>query len=252
MSEYTNKQQILTSLYRSGKRGFRTLSDVRRKELLSLLKSKNQEEELVKTSLVSSKESGKTMVSAFSPSRLMMLLVGLTRKIKLVSILIWARAIGGLLKIRNRTPQILVYPDPKLKRVAEPVDFKKISRKRLVKIVQRMGAALDSQKYGNKLGIAAPQIGIPLRIVTMDGAVMVNPTWNPSRSPKTSFVEGCYSSPGKLYSVSRAPYGWAEWYSIDGEKRHFKFNGTKAVVYQHELDHLDGVCCPDVGELIEK
>ena len=152
---------------------------------------------------------------------------------------------------RNRPIKVLVHPHPKLKLVSKEIDFKKTSAKELARIVSKMGAALKETGYGQKLGIAAPQIGINKRIIVVLGVVMVNPTWRPSRAPKESVVEGCYSVPFKTYSVHRDSYGWASWKSIDGVERRFKLNGLNAIVYQHELDHLNGLCCADVGTLLE-
>lgn len=156
-----------------------------------------------------------------------------------------------LLNRRNRAPAILIYPDPRLKRVAKEVDFNKYSRDDLVKIVRKMGAALNAVTYGDRLGLAAPQIGIDLRICIVKGAVMVNPTWKPTKAPPETSVESCYSVPHKFYEVKRAQYGWAQWYSIDGVGREFKLKGLDAIIFQHELDHLDGKCCIDVGVLLK-
>lgn len=116
----------------------------------------------------------------------------------------------------------------------------------------KMGATMSATGYGQKLGIAAPQIGISKRVMVVLGVVMVNPTWQPSKAPLEKTVEGCYSVPRKVYEVERAPYGWARWFSIDGVERRFKLNGLNAIVFQHELDHLDGKCCADVGKLLRE
>jgi len=50
---------------------------------------------------------------------------------------------------------------------------------------------------------------------------------------------------------SRAKYGWATFYTIDGEQKKYKIKNIQAIVYQHEIDHLDGKCCNDIGEKVE-
>lgn len=152
-----------------------------------------------------------------------------------------------LAAVRNKPPKILAYPDERLKRVSAEVDFSKETKEELTEIVRQMGLALRSVGWGQRLGIAAPQIGINKRIMVVQGAVMINPTWTPSKAPGEDMIEGCYSVPGKLYRVPRAKYGWAKWRSIEGQEREFKLNGKDAIIFQHELDHLDGKCCPDVG-----
>lgn len=155
---------------------------------------------------------------------------------------------ASLLKRRNKAPKILQHPDPVLAKVAEPWDFEKDSHEELIAIVRKLGAALRGVNYGDRLGMAAPQIGISKRVMVCQGAVCVNPTWQPPSHPVTEDgIEGCYSVPGKLYSTKRDKYGWATWYSVDGEKREFKLKGKDALVFQHELDHLDGKCCVDIG-----
>lgn len=155
-----------------------------------------------------------------------------------------------MLDKRNEAPEILIHPDPLLKRIAEPVDFEKITIKERTAIVRKLGTALASTSYGNRLGIAAPQIGINLRVMVVRGNVMFNPEWNPSKAPTNEGTEGCYSVPGKVFKVARAPCGWAKWTTIDGRRGESKLNGLPAIVFQHELDHLNGKCCADIGEEI--
>lgn len=153
-----------------------------------------------------------------------------------------------LLKKRNKPMPFLTHPNKILSRVADPIDFDKESPEELSAIVRKMGAALSNASYGGKLGLAAPQIGISKRVCIVQGAVMFNPEWTPSKAPLNEGVEGCYSVPHRLFKVMRAPYGWAKWKSIDGVQREFKFSGVRAIIFQHELDHLNGKCCVDVGE----
>lgn len=167
--------------------------------------------------------------------------------------LMWKYRLGSwLLKKRNKPMPFILHPDPVLSRVADPIDFSKDTPKELYAIVRKMGAALENAGYGQKLGLAAPQICISKRICIVQGVVMVNPEWTPSRAPQEVSIEGCYSVPHRTFKVMRDSYGWAKWVSIDGVPREFKLNGTKAIVFQHELDHLNGKCCADVGTEITK
>jgi peptide deformylase len=85
----------------------------------------------------------------------------------------------------------------------------------------------------------------------MMGSLMINPEWNGTQAPPTDVTEGCYSIGAQLYKVQRAPYGWARWQTITGEWREEKLKGLQAIVFQHELDHLDGKCCIDTGVPVE-
>lgn len=152
---------------------------------------------------------------------------------------------------RNKPMKILIHPDPKLKRIAEPVDFNKTSLAERTALVRVLGATLAQQNWGMKLGIAAPQVGINKRVMVVRGNVMFNPEWVPSKSPTDTITEGCYSVPRRIFKVQRAPYGWAKWTSIDGRPMEDKLKGEPAIVFQHELDHLNGKCCADVGEEVK-
>ena len=156
---------------------------------------------------------------------------------------------ASLLKSRNKPPEIRVYPDPTLKEIASAWDFSKDSKADLIAIVRKLGAALRGVNYGDRLGMAAPQIGISKRVFVCQGAVCVNPSWQaPKVGEKVETFEGCYSVPGKVFKTKRDKYGWASWTSVEGEQREFKLKGINALVFQHELDHLDGKCCCDIGE----
>lgn len=115
-----------------------------------------------------------------------------------------------------------------------------------------MGRALQNTQYGAKLGLAAPQIGINKRVIIVRGNVMFNPEWTPTKAPPEYITEGCYSVPKRLFKVSRSKYGWAKWTNIEGQPCEDKLTGIPAIVFQHELDHLDGKCCVDVGEEIKQ
>ena len=185
------------------------------------------------------------------PTHLTMLCVRWGSLVK--AIYLWARfkMVKLLVNWRNRAPEILIYPNPRLKRIAEAVDFNKITLEKRVGIVRKLGVALAKQSYGQRLGIAAPQIGINLRVIIVRGNVMFNPEWQPTKAPPETSIEQCYSSPNKTYKVSRAKYGWAKWTNIDGRPMESKLNYVPSIVFQHELDHLKGICCADIGKEIE-
>lgn len=152
---------------------------------------------------------------------------------------------------RTRPVPILIHPDKRLKRIAKPVDFEKTTLAQRSAIVRKMGATLAKQTYGDRLGIAAPQIGINKRVMIVRGNVMFNPEWTPVKAPLESIEEGCYSVPFKAYKVDRAKYGWAKWMNIDGHPMEDRIKGLAAIVFQHEINHLDGICCVDIGQEIK-
>lgn len=171
-----------------------------------------------------------------------------------LAILFWLRhkIVKVIIDRRNKPLPILIHPDKRLKRIAEPVDFDKTNRDQRMAIVRQMGASLARQQWGQQLGIAAPQIGINKRIIIVRGNVMFNPEWTPSKSPANQVQEGCYSAPNRIFKVPRAPYGWARWTNIDGKQFEDKLTGLPAIIFQHEIDHLSGKCCVDIGEEIKQ
>ena len=118
--------------------------------------------------------------------------------------------------------------------------------------VALMVRSLASQTWGSRLGLAANQIGLTERMAIVLGRLVINPTWQPSKAPPDISIEGCYSlGMEKMFRVKRAPYGWAKWQDIHGEWHEEKLRGMKAVVFQHEIDHLDGRTCVEGGEPVE-
>lgn len=155
-----------------------------------------------------------------------------------------------LLKKRNKPLPILIHPNPILAQVAKEVDFEKMDFKERTKLVVKMGHALAATGYGMQLGLAAPQIGVSLRVIIVRGNVMFNPSWKPAHQLEDK-TEACYSVPHKMFTVNRARYGWAQWQDINGVwHNNIKITGDAAHVFQHELDHLNGKCCIDTGKEI--
>lgn len=95
------------------------------------------------------------------------------------------------------------------------------------------------------LGLAAPQVGIPLRFFVRSTDdffwLAINPSWKPEQgSPKEVLVEGCLSKPGFAKEVERWVKIAAFFETKDGRKMHIPLEGVAARVWQHECDHLDG------------
>lgn len=144
--------------------------------------------------------------------------------------------------------------DPVLRSPADPVPLKDgTPDDRIRKLVQDMYATNDD---AGGIGIAAPQVGVSLRIFTWDvegsrGAV-INPELELSGDPafvpresaegeETVLREGCLSVPGDIYGpVSRHPHAVLTGVSPEGEPLRIEASGLLAACFQHETDHLDG------------
>jgi peptide deformylase len=99
-------------------------------------------------------------------------------------------------------------------------------------------------------GLAAPQIGRPIRLFVMDVTwkegvktpfVCVNPEIVDRAGEVTSGPEGCLSIPGVTAEVPRAPWIVLRWTTPECETREERLDGAASICAQHEYDHLDGI-----------
>ena len=134
---------------------------------------------------------------------------------------------------------VRLYGDPILRTVAEPVATMTPAIKRIV------ADMIESMWHQVGIGLAAPQVGISLRILVMDdgkgGAqALINPAIT-DRGGSVREEEGCLSLPGIFADVERSK--WIRVSALDDEGRPIAFEaqGLPAKVIQHEIDHLDGV-----------
>jgi peptide deformylase len=139
--------------------------------------------------------------------------------------------------------EILIHPDPRLRRVAAPVEAVDDG-------VRALAADMLATMYeAPGIGLAATQLGVMKRLFVMDCAgkdeepepmVLMNPeiVWR-SEETETS-EEGCLSIPDVYEQVTRAERVRVRWLGLDGEVHEREFGDRWAVCAQHEIDHLDG------------
>ena len=153
-----------------------------------------------------------------------------------------------------------------LRKIAQPVDFAKIPKTRIATILKDMQKALYSQNDG--VAIAAPQIGISLRIfvvskkifeltgntthIPANDLIFINPTITKLSREKALMEEGCLSVRWLYGKVSRSKKATIEAYDISGKKFTRGASGVLAQVFQHETDHLNGVLFIDKAEHVEE
>ncbi|KIN62324.1 Peptide deformylase [Sulfitobacter noctilucicola] len=139
---------------------------------------------------------------------------------------------------------ILLHPDPRLKKVATPVaDLSDDLRLLADDMLQTMYEAPG-------IGLAAPQIGIMDRLIVLDCVkeegetprpmVMFNPKVLASSDEENTYEEGCLSLPDLYADVTRPKVVDVEWMDRDGKLQTDTFDGLWATCVQHEIDHLDG------------
>jgi peptide deformylase len=142
---------------------------------------------------------------------------------------------------------ILRYPDARLHKIAAPVTVFDESLKMLVAdMAETMYAAPG-------IGLAATQVGVPLRIFVADISVGRNPSdllvfVNPEfveRDGMQLEEEGCLSVPGFNATVARPSRAIVKAWNREGQEQIVEGVGLLARCFQHEIDHLDGILFVD-------
>lgn len=137
---------------------------------------------------------------------------------------------------------IRTFPDPVLRLPARPVDqFDDELRRLIDDMVETMYAAPG-------VGLAAPQIGVSLRVVVFDAGDgphhLVNPVMEET-SGAHEFEEGCLSVPDRWWEISRPAYARARGFDATGSEVMYEGEELMGRVLQHELDHIDGTLLLD-------
>jgi peptide deformylase len=135
--------------------------------------------------------------------------------------------------------EIIVIPDHRLKLVSEPVAGVDAEVRRLADDM------LETMYEAPGIGLAAIQIAVPKRIVTIDLArkdepkkpvVLINPEITWTSEEFSAYEEGCLSIPEYYEEVERPAKCMVRYLDLDG-----KTDGLLATCVQHEVDHLNGV-----------
>ena len=139
---------------------------------------------------------------------------------------------------------ILIEPNKLLRHVSKPVEKVTKNEKKL------MDDMLDTMYAANGIGLAAIQIGIPLRIIVIDISkdpdkkeprFFLNPIIKNKNSIKVTYEEGCLSVPNQFAEIDRPKECDVEYLDYDGEKKILNAEGLLATCIQHEMDHLEGI-----------
>ncbi|MDB5225343.1 MAG: peptide deformylase, peptide deformylase [Candidatus Adlerbacteria bacterium] len=148
--------------------------------------------------------------------------------------------------------------DPVLRQRSLPVAKKDLGSPALAKIIKKMHAALKPEKYG--VAIAAPQVGVPLRIFVVAGRVYkeegegqdtkkeippnrvyINPEITRASRKKIDESEGCLSVRSIYGVVSRHEKVTLKYITEQGQARTENASGLLGHIFQHEVDHLNGI-----------
>ena len=138
--------------------------------------------------------------------------------------------------------KILIFPDPKLRKIAKRVTKFDKSLKILADDM------LETMYDANGIGLAATQVDRHIRLIVMDLSdernepkIFINPTYEVLNGHNLfEFEEGCLSIPGFNETIARPDKIKLEWQDIDGNLHEDMPEGLLTVCIQHEIDHLDG------------
>jgi peptide deformylase len=137
---------------------------------------------------------------------------------------------------------ILKEPNPELRKKSEPVGAEELASPGMQKTIDEL---TETMKIADGIGIAAPQVGIRKRIIivaTPDGpTAYINPKIISASLRKVESEEGCLSVPGVYGIVKRNQKVKVKALDRNGNKHLIKASGLQAIIFQHEIDHLDGV-----------
>jgi len=140
---------------------------------------------------------------------------------------------------------ILIHPDPRLKKVADPVT-------EITDALHEQAEDMLATMYeAPGIGLAAPQVGVMNRMLVMDCVkdpeaeprpmVLMNPEVTWESEALSVYEEGCLSIPEQYAEVERPAEVTVRWLGLDGASHEETFDGLWATCVQHEIDHLNGV-----------
>jgi peptide deformylase len=137
---------------------------------------------------------------------------------------------------------ILIHPDPRLKKLCEPV------AEITAEVKQLAADMLETMYDAPGIGLAAPQVGAMKRLLVMDcikegtpePMVLINPSVIWASEELSTYEEGCLSIPDIYNDIQRPAEVQVRWTGLDGQEQERQFAGLWATCVQHEIDHLDG------------
>jgi peptide deformylase len=145
-------------------------------------------------------------------------------------------------------PEILLLGNPKLWQISQPVID--IESKTTQAIIRHLSETLERFRIENGFGraIAAPQIGIHQRIIFTNvngGFALINPVITSASQEVFELWDDCFSLPNLLVKVKRHVEIKVAFTSETGAARSLIFQNDLSELFQHEIDHLDGILATD-------
>ena len=155
--------------------------------------------------------------------------------------------IGVTARTMSKLP-VIIAPDARLKVRCQPVEGVDQGVRRL------MDDMLESMQAASGIGLAAPQVGVHLRVIVVDvhgedeepnPLKLANPEVLWASDERISNQEGCLSLPEHYAEVSRPARVRVRYIDYAGDVREVEADGVLATCIQHEIDHLEGILFVD-------
>ena len=145
--------------------------------------------------------------------------------------------------------QIVTMPDPVLRQKAQKVENINAG---VLRVLDNM---LDTMHAADGIGLAAPQIGVSKRMIVINHGDQLIEMINPQiicREGEQTAREGCLSVPDMVGWCKRAQTIRVKGLNRSGEEIEMEVVDLLARVFQHEIDHLDGILFPDKALKIQR
>ena len=154
----------------------------------------------------------------------------------------------------DKNLKILIFPDPRLRKVAEKIT-------KFDKSLENLANSMLKTMYdANGIGLAATQVDRHIRLIVMDLSenrddprIFINPTYKILENHSLyEFEEGCLSIPGFNEVIARPDKIELRWQDLDGNEHIDKPEGLLTVCIQHEIDHLEGKLMVDYVSALKR
>lgn len=166
---------------------------------------------------------------------------------------------------------IVTIPNPALRKKSVAVEKKELGNSEFKELLLDLSSALKTRDDG--VGLSAPQIAVNKRVFVVSGKVFdkdymsgknktsiknlddqyfINPEITKASKKLSVAEEGCLSIPETYGMVKRPNSVSMKYLTVDGEEKETRATGLLARIFQHEIDHLDGILFTDKATNIKK
>ena len=154
----------------------------------------------------------------------------------------------------DKNLKILIFPDPRLRKVAEKIT-------KFDKSLENLANSMLKTMYdANGIGLAATQVDRHIRLIVMDLSenrddprIFINPTYKILENHSLyEFEEGCLSIPGFNEVIARPDKIELRWQDLNGNDHIDKPEGLLTVCIKHEIDHLEGKLMVDYVSALKR